>query len=70
MEFSASVGFIHKELEYIWVSGSETRVNEGTQHAKQFKTSLLKAEVNGWLICKNYLQKFDHLKFNGKLYWR
>ena len=49
------------ELEYIWVWGSETRINEATQYAKQVKTSWLKTEFNGWLICQNYLQKFDHL---------
>jgi len=26
----------------------------------------LKAEFNGWLICQNYLQKFERFKCNGK----
>ena len=54
------------ELEHIWVWGSETRVKAGTKHAKQVKTSWLKAEVNLWLICQNYLQKFGQLNCNGK----
>jgi len=54
------------KLEYVWVWGSESRVKEGTQHAKEVKPSWLKAEVNGWLICQNDLQKFYQLKCNGK----